>query len=354
MTLLERLQLTYPIIQAPMAGVSTPELAANVSNAGGLGSIGVGATDANGARAMIEDLRARTQRPFNVNLFVHSAPRPDRQREAEWLTILKPLFTEFGAETPKSLRVIYQSFADDDAMLATLVDLAPPVVSFHFGLPSPERIAALKDAGCVLLSTATNLAEAKLAKAAGMDAVVAQGFEAGGHRGMFDPTALDDCLGTLALTRLLVEHAGLPVIAAGGIMDGRAIAAVLDLGAVAAQLGTAFIGCPESSANDAYRQALQGEGALHTVMTKAISGRSARCLPNRFVAWAQQHGDTDCPDYPITYDAGKALNQAAQARGESGFGAQWAGQGAALSRSMAATDLIETLVTEMMALSGQD
>ena len=250
-----------------MAGVSTPELAAAVSNAGGLGSIAVGATDAAGAQKMIEDVRARTSRAFNVNVFVHPKPTPDAACEAAWLQALRPLFEEFQTTPPTALATIYESFLDDHAMAETLIAAAVPVVSFHFGLPPAERIGRLKAAGCGLLATATNLAEAEAARAAGMDAVVAQGWEAGGHRGMFDRDALDDQLGTIPLTRMLVVRSGLPVIAAGGIMDGAGVRAALDLGAIAAQLGTAFVACPESSADAAYRAVLQGEGAHHTLMT---------------------------------------------------------------------------------------
>ncbi|BAI96772.1 2-nitropropane dioxygenase [Sphingobium sp. TA15] len=346
MSIIESLGLSHPIVQAPMAGVSTPAMAAAVSNAGALGSIAVGATDAAGARAMMEAVRARTDRPFNVNLFTHAPARGDPAREAAWLAALTPLFQAYDARPPAALHEIYRSFVEDDAMLAVLVELAPPVVSFHFGLPDPTRIAALKQAGCLLLATATNPAEARAAREAGVDAIVAQGHEAGGHRGAFDPEAPDDQLGTFALTRLLVAQCGLPVIAAGGIMDGQGVRAALALGAVAAQLGTAFIACTESSADEAYRAALAGPGAHHTVMTRAISGRPARCLANRFTAWDSEAALLP-PAYPIAYDAGKALNAAAKAKGEGGFGAQWAGQGAPLARAMPAADLIRLLAREM-------
>ncbi len=328
-----------------MAGVSTPEMAAAVSNAGGLGSFGVGATDAAGARRMIEATRALTDRAFNVNLFVHAPAQPDPEREAAWLEALRPLFGEFGAAPPTRLETIYQSFAGNDAMLEMLVECAPAVVSFHFGLPGADQIRALKDAGCVLLATATSPREAQDIQRAGLDAVVAQGFEAGGHRGMFDPDAPDDRLGTMALVRLLVAQGDLPVIAAGGIMDGAGIRAALDLGAIAAQLGTAFIACPESSADGAYRAALSGPGAGHTVMTPAISGRPARCLANRFTEWGAGV-ERAPPAYPRAYDAGKALNAAAKAAGQTGFGAQWAGQGAPLHRAMPAADLVALLARE--------
>ncbi len=345
MSLLDRLGVTIPIIQSPMAGVSSAALAAAVSNAGGLGSIALGATDAAGARTMIGDLRALTRRAFNVNVFTHATPTRDPDREAAWLDALAPVFRGLGAVPPTTLKTIYASFADDEAMAALLVATAPPVVSFHFGLPGADRIARLKAAGCILLATATSLAEAQAAETAGMDAVVAQGWEAGGHRGVFDPQAVDARLGTMALTRVLVVRTGLPIIAAGGMMDGRGVRAALDLGAIAAQLGTAFIACPESSADPAYRAALRGDGAHHTTMTSAISGRPARCLANRFTAWGSGVKAAP-PAYPIAYDAGKALGAAARRAGEAGYGAHWAGQGAPLSRSLPAADLLEALWTE--------
>lgn len=345
--MLQQLKMTLPIVQAPMAGVSTPALAAIVSDAGGLGAIGVGATDATGARAMIKETQARTDCAFNVNLFVHGSARADPTREAAWLESLAPLFAEFGASPPTSLRTIYKSFADDAEMLPMLLEVKPPVVSFHFGLPSDDALSALRTRGIYLMATATSVEEARAIEAAGIDAIVAQGIEAGGHRGIFDPTKLDDALGTFALTRLLTRQTTLPVISAGGIMDGAGIGAALDLGAVAAQLGTAFVACPESAADDAYRTALTGPGAYHTILTPLISGRPARALANRFTALAERLADRLPPDYPIAYDAGKALHAAAKACGEHGFGAQWAGQGAPLSRAMPAAILIQTLADEL-------
>ncbi|WP_109807189.1 NAD(P)H-dependent flavin oxidoreductase [Sphingosinithalassobacter portus] len=349
MDFLDRFGLTVPLVQAPMAGVSTPELASQVSEAGALGSIGVGATDADGAAAMIAAVRARTGGSFNVNFFVHATPRTDAQRETAWLAALAPVFAEFGAEPPAQLRTIYNSFADDPAMVRMLLALRPPIVSFHFGLPDAAVIAALRQAGMFLLATVTSLAEAKRARDCGIDALVAQGIEAGGHRGIFDPDSRDDALGTMALTRLLVRDFELPIIAAGGIMDGAGIAAARALGAVAAQLGTAFIACPESAADDAYRAALISSAAHHSRMTRLISGRPARALANRFTALETQLSGVTPPDYPRAYDAGKALNAAAKASGEAGFGVQWAGQGAPLSRAMPAAKLVAQLRDEFMA-----
>ena len=347
MMLLETLGIDLPIIQAPMAGVSTPAMAAAVSNAGALGSIGVGAVDSEGARGMIAAVRERAARPLNVNVFCHQPAKVERTVEAGWLEHLRPHFARFDAKPPLALKETYKSFVDDDAMLAALLADTPRVVSFHFGLPSDERIRALRGAGIVLLATATNIAEGRAAAKAGMHAVVAQGYEAGGHRGVFDPDVQDDCLTTVALTRLLARGLEVPVIAAGGIMDGAGIAAALRLGASAAQLGTAFVPCTESDADAGHREALAGDAANHTVMTRAISGRPARCLPNWFTALGEGVSPRQIPAYPIAYDAGKALNAAAKRAHESGYGAQWAGQGAPLARERAAAKLVASLAHEI-------
>ena len=341
--LIARLGLQYPIIQAPMAGTSTPALAGAVSNAGGLGSLGLGSVDATKGRAMIEAAAGLTNRAFNINLFCHRPPVRDDAGDARWIEALKPEFSKFHANPPAALREIYQSFVADPEMLQMLLETRPKVVSFHFGLPPAGTIKALNDAGIILFASATNLDEAVAVQNAGIDAVVAQGYEAGGHRGIFDPDSSDTQLSMLALTELLVERMSIPVIAAGGIMNGACIAAVLRLGAVAAQLGTAFIGCPESDADQGYRAALKSDAANHTVMTKAISGRPARCLSNRFTAL----DSSAIAAYPRAYDIGKALNAAAKTEGEYGYGAQWAGQGAPLARFMPAADLVATLVREM-------
>ena len=347
--LLDLLKIDVPIIQAPMAGTSSPAMAAAVANAGGLGSIGVGATNAAGARTMIADVRERTNRSFNVNVFCHQPAKPNAGVDAAWLERLRPEFERLGAQPPTELKEIYKSFLDDDEMFALLLEARPQVVSFHFGTPPEDRIRALRDAGIILLGSATSLAEARAVAAAGAHAVVAQGYEAGGHRGLFNASAEDDRLGTMALTRVLVRHLDVPVISAGGIMDGAGIAAVLRLGAAAAQLGTAFVTTDESLADAAYRAAMLSDAANHTVMTAAISGRPARCLSNRFTALGAGVDFADIPSYPLTYDAGKALNAAGKAAGEPGFGAQWAGQGAPLARPMSAGALMATLIAEMNA-----
>ncbi len=351
--LLALLGIRLPVIQAPMAGVSSPAMAAAVSDAGALGSIAVGAGDVEAARGMIRAVRERTGQPFNVNLFCHAPAAADPASEAAWIARFTPLFGAFGAQPPQHLREIYRSFVVDEAMLAMLLEERPAVVSFHFGLPSAAAIAALKHAEILLLATATSLAEARTIAAAGIDAVVAQGWEAGGHRGLFDPDAPDEELGTMALVRLISAALDTPVIAAGGIMDGRGIAATLALGASAAQLGTAFLATDESLADAGYRAVLAQSGGHGTMMTRMVSGRPARILPNRFAALDGTCSNAAIPAYPIAYDLGKALHAAAKAHGEQGYGAHWAGQGAPLVRTLPAAELVRTLETELAEATGQ-
>ena len=351
-TLLDLLAVDHAIFQAPMAGISTPALAAAVSNAGGLGALGVGNVDASAAAKQIAAFRERSSRSLHVNVFCHAPAVAASERDAAWIERFRPLFSEFGAEPPAALGEIYRSFLVDDAMLAAFVAIRPKVVSFHFGIPSADRVRALREAGIVLLGSATSLAEATQLVDGGVQGIVAQGYEAGGHRGVFDPASRDDRLGTMALLRILARSLPVPVIAAGGIMDGAGIAAALQLGASAAQLGTAFVGCPESQADAGYRAALSSAAAHHTTMTTAISGRPARCLANRFTAFGENIPVSEIPQYPIAYDLGKALHAAGKAKNEFGHGAQWAGQGAPLARAMPAAELMRTLVEELGAARG--
>lgn len=345
------LGIDLPVIQAPMAGTATPALAAAVSNAGGLGSISIAAVQAEAGRQMIRETRAATAKPFNINVFCHRLSVADAAKERAWLTHLQPYFAEFGAAAPETIRDIYCSFQEDEGQLQVLLEERPPIVSFHLGLPPQERIDALKQAGITLLASATTLEEGLLAQDAGIDIIVAQGIEAGGHRGVFDP-ACDQGIGTLALVRVLVKHLSRPVIAAGGIMDGAGIAAAMNLGACAAQLGTAFILCPESAANEAYRQMLGSERARHTQVTKVISGRPARGIVNRFMAEVGAPGHPEVPGFGIAYDAGKQLIAAAAKAGNAEFAAHWAGQGAALARAMPAAELVAVLQREYLAACG--
>jgi nitronate monooxygenase len=346
-SLLQRLHIDHPIIQAPMVGVSTPELAAAVSNAGGLGSIGLGASTATLGRALIDKTRALTDRPFNVNLFCHAPARFDDARNTAWLAHLAPLFKALGGEPPSSLREIYTSFLADNDMLQMLIEERPAVVSFHFGVPPAAWVQQLQAAGILTLGCATTLGEAQILAEHGVDAIVAQGVEAGGHRGVFDDAPGQDAqLGLFALLRLIASHIELPIVAAGGIMDGAGIAAALQLGASAVQLGTAFILSPESSATAAHRAALNSARAHDTRITRSVSGRPARGLANRLYLEGSAPHVPLSAEYPLAYDAGKALHALATRQGSNDFAAEWAGQGAPLARAMPARELVATLVSE--------
>ncbi len=327
--------LRHRVVQAPMAGPSTPTLAVAVCEAGGLGSVALATLDVAGARQAIAETRAGTDRPFAVNLFCHRPARRDPARESAWLERLSPEFAQFGAVPPTVLNEIYPSFRVNDAMLALLVEMRPPAISFHFGLPRPDQLAALRETGAFLLGSATNADEGQTIADAGLDAIVAQGWQAGGHRGCHDPEAADERLEMLPLVRRLVPL-GLPVIAAGAIMTRADAQTALEAGAVAVQCGTAFLRAPEAATPPAHRAALSGG---ETVMTRAISGRPARGLVNRFTAI----DDSTAPDYPLTYDAGKSLIAAAVAAGDQGYGAFWAGTGAAQSVGRPAAETVAAI-----------
>lgn len=303
-----RQNLRYPIIQAPMAGVTTPELAAAVSNAGALGSLGLGSFGVDRARDEMRAVRRLTDQSFNVNFFCHQPPRSDINTRRAWIDHLAPWFREQGAEPPEDLVSINTPINDNPAMQALIREEQPPIVSFHFGTPDTTLVDDIHDYGGQVLISVTTLAEAESAAAVGADALVAQGVEAGGHRGVFDARQ-DREIGLVPLVRSLVRQQSLPVIAAGGLMDGTAIRAIRQLGAVAAQLGTAFIPCPEAATMDRYRSVLRQAG--ETRLTRAISGRPARGVVGVF----QQHIAADgpeIPDYPLTYDAAKKLSTAAR------------------------------------------
>lgn len=341
--LTQQLDIDYPIIQAPMAGVSTPELAAAVSHAGALGSLGLGASSAAQAEALINQTRRLTTRPFNVNLFCHAPAVRDPQREAQWIERLGPEFARFGSVPPQTLAEIYLSFQQQPQMGEMLLDLTPAVVSFHFGVPDRETLRQLREKGIVTLASVTSVEEAQLASAQGIDMVVAQGYEAGGHRGMFDPLAPDGQMSTFTLVQALKQLVELPIIAAGGIMDGAGINSVINLGAEGVQLGTAFVLCPESAADAGYRQAIKDRADGQTFLTSAISGRPARCIANGWREMKELHA---VPAYPVAYDVGKALATAAKAHGDHRYGAHWAGQGVNLIRELSAAELIQTLISE--------
>jgi len=349
-TALDLLEIRLPIVQAPMAGTATPELAAAVSNAGGLGSLGLGSSSPTAARTAIHQYRALSNRPLNVNFFCHDNPGVTPSRDQAWLEYLAPWFHEFTAQLPDQLEDPETSFNHNRAMHDMLLEECPEIVSFHFGLPPGSILERLKSAGIILMATATSLEEARQIERAGIDIVIAQGWEAGGHRGIFDQHADDGQLSTVTLLNQLRQHCRLPIIAAGGIMNGQTIATMLQLGACAAQLGTAFILCPESAASPAYRKALNSPAAQYTRHTAAISGRPARGIMARVHRELDTPGRPPLPDYPVCYQATKALQAAASQQNHFEFGSHWAGQGAPLARPMPAAELVKTLANEIASV----
>lgn len=329
-----------------MAGVSTPQLAASVSNAGGLGMLGVGSSNADKARKMILETRKLTQRPLGVNVFCHKPPVRDPIREEQWLKHLDPLFESLGAKRPAEMKEVYKSFLQDTAMLETLLELRPEVVTFHFGVPPPETVTRLKETGIYTMGTATNLQEALIIQNLGIDAIVAQGMEAGGHRGVFDADAEDEKLSTMVLVKMLSQNTRIPIVAAGGIMDGHMAKAMVDVGASAVQLGTAYILCPESGANSGYREDLKSSRNQSTQFTAVYSGHPARGMVTDFIRYCSTLETPPTAAYPLTYDATKQLH-AAEPDGQYKYAPHWAGQGAPLVREMGAEDLTRLIVREM-------
>jgi nitronate monooxygenase len=338
--LTDLLGLAHPLVQAPMKGTSTPELAAAVSNAGGLGSLGCAGLGPDEIRVTLAEMRRRTNRPFNLNFFAHGPVRPDPEVLARARGRLAPFYAEKGLGAPPE-RLEPAPAAFGPAHLEALLADPPAVVSFHFGLPEGDALARLRAAGARVLCTATTVAEARALAAAGVDAIIAQGWEAGGHRGAFAVTADDAGVGTLALVPQVVDAVAVPVIAAGGICDGRGIAAAFALGAAGVQLGTAFIGCPESSAPDTHRRAIAEASEGSTRLTRAVSGRPARAHRTRYVdAMAAETGQL--PEYPLMYGLARPLVET----GDPDFAFLLYGQAAALARAEPAAQIVERLLAE--------
>jgi nitronate monooxygenase len=349
--LTDLLGVPYPIVQAPMAGFSMHPLAIAVANAGGLGSLGTAVSTPDQCRAEIEAMRAATNRAFGVNFFVHAPPGDDPARTARMRARLAPYYAEVGREPPETPGTPPPPFGE--AMLELVLAERPKVVSFHFGLPEASRLRAVKDTGAIVLASATTVAEARELEAAGVDAVIAQGYEAGGHQGSFKRPLEVAGTGTIALVPQIVDAVGCPVIAAGGLMDGRGIAAAFMLGAAGVQLGTAFLGCPEATVSTLHRQALRESNDESTRVTTVLSGRPARTLANRFVT-EMVDAQTDALDFPLQRGMVAPLAQAAAERGSAEFSPLWAGQGAPLVRELPAAELMAALIAETeTALTGR-
>jgi nitronate monooxygenase len=346
--LLDLFRTDHPIVLAPMAGAMDAELAIAVALAGGLGSLPAGMLNEQQMRAQVEKYRAATGKPLNLNFFAHKPPVPNNAREHAWRERLKPYYTEFGidpaAPVPSSNRAPF-----DTALCSAVEDLEPEVVSFHYGLPEAALVERVKAAGCVVMSSATTVAEARWLEAQGCDAVIAQGVEAGGHRGMFLTDDLATQIGTFALVPQIADAVTVPVIATGGIGDARAVAAALTLGASAVQLGTAFLFCPESKITAPHRAALKTARDDGTVLTNVISGRPARGLINRVIRELGPISDI-VPEFPLAGGALAPLHAKAQAQGSGDFSGMWAGQAAALGRELPARELTAQLVAETQAL----
>lgn len=344
MSFAQQLGIKHPILLAPMAGVSTPELAAEVSNQGGLGSLGLGANSVESAGKQILDTQVLTDYPFQVNFFCHESVKSSAESQQVWIDYIRPVFEKYNSTAPTELKCIYPSFKDNDDFLNLVLETKPKAVSFHFGIPHPHQITKLKEAGILTLVSATNLAEARAIEKAGIDIIIAQGIEAGGHRGIFNPT-FDAAITTADLVRLITQNCTLPVVAAGGIMNGQQIKYMLNLGASAVQLGTAFVQCKTSSANSTYRQALLNQPI--TQVTASISGRPARGIINHWQMEIDLPERPKTAPYPYAYDLAKQLNALAIKNGDVGYGAFWAGSNVAQIRELEARDLINQLILEI-------
>lgn len=345
MSLLQQLAIKHPIFLAPMAGVSTPELAAEVSNQGGLGSLGLGTNTPQSAREQILKTQALTENSFQVNFFCHQSTELNLEKAKQWIEYLRPHFEKFGVQPPQELHCIYPSFLDNDDFLNVVLETKPKAVSFHFGIPHPHQIKALKEAGILTMVSATNLIEAQAIEAAGIDIIIAQGIEAGGHRGIFNQT-FDAAIKTSDLVQLIVKHCKLPVVAAGGIMTGLQAKHILGLGATAVQLGKAFVQCQTSNASAEYRKALFTEPV--TQISASLSGRPARGLLNHWHTKIDSPTRPVQPEYPYAYDLAKQLNALASKHHDYSFGAFWAGSNVAQIRELGASDLVNQLVVEML------
>ena len=347
--LTERLGIRYPIIQAPMSGgPGTPQLAAAVSNAGGLGTLAGSYLHPEPLRQAIAEVRALTDQPFAVNLSVAAPARADPVRIARARELLAPYRAELGLPPDPPEPPEPPAFEEQ---LDVLLQERVPALSFTFGAPDKVYLELLRDAGIISLGTATHLLEAIVLEESGVDFIIAQGAEAGGHRGTFVGHPEQGLVGTLTLVPLLAKHVAVPIIAAGGIMDGRGIAALSVLGAAGVQMGTAFLACPESGTHPAYQALLRQGSEIATTLSRAFTGRHGRVLRNRLADELRAH-EAELPGFPLQLLLTQDLRQAAAERGLTDFMALWAGQGCHLCEERPAAELIAYWVEQATALLG--
>ena len=342
--LLDLLNIEHPIVRAPMAGAMDWELAAAVSEAGGLGSLPCAMLKPEQVFEQVEKIRGRTGKPVNVNFFCHKPPRADNAREAAWRDRLTPYYRELGLDPAAGMNAPSRAPFNAE-MCEVLTELKPQVASFHFGLPEAPLLARVKAAGCVIFSSATTAAEARWLVEHGADVIIAQGYEAGGHRGMFLTEDLAAQVGTFALVPQVVDAVNVPVVAAGGIADARGIAAAFALGACGVQMGTAFLFCPEAKISAVHRTAFRAARDDGTALTNVMTGRPARGLYHR---WMRELGPISdiAPEFPLAAAAVAPLRAKAEAQGSGEFSSLWSGQAAALGREMPARELLAKLSAE--------
>ena len=337
MTLATLLGIELPLLQAPMAGVQGSALAIAVSNAGGLGALPCAMLSPERIREEVDAIRAQTAAPFNLNFFCHAPPERDHARESAWLESIAPDYRSHGIPLPASLDPGARRPFDADT-LALLQALRPPVVSFHFGLPEPGLLAALREWNCRVLSSATTLAEGRWLQERGVDAVIAQGWEAGGHRAVFLGEPLDQQPGTFALVPQLVAALDVPVIASGGIADAAGVAAAMALGAAGIQIGTSYLLCPEAATIAAHRALLGQRPSPPTAVTNVLTGRPARGFLNHAMRrWGPLN--ERAPAFPIAASAMAPLRKVAEAQGRGDYSPLWAGQNASGCRAIPAAQM---------------
>jgi nitronate monooxygenase len=341
MTLTELLGTQLPVIQAPMAGVQGSALAIAVCNAGGLGSLPCAMLGPEAMRAELAAIRAQTTAPYNVNFFCHTAPQPDAAREAAWRNALAPYFAELGID-PNAIPAAPARRPFSAEAAEVLSEFRPPVVSFHFGLPSEELLRRVRSWDAKVLCSATTVEEARWLEVRGVDAIIAQGLEAGGHRGMFLTRDLATQVGTLALVPQMVAAVKVPVIAAGGIADASGVRAAMALGAAGAQIGTAYLLCPEATTSPLHRAALKSPDALVTACTNVFSGRPARGIVNRII---RELGAMSAiaPEFPLAATAIAPLRAKAESLGRTDFTSLWAGQNTSGCKEIGAFELTRGL-----------